>query len=465
MKGKLSHQFFRGYLTVFLLTLLATALAFVMLSLAGQLISGTLAKSRFPAEVLIRPDYRQINPGPVVENGGGVQIVDRDYRVLSSSGLDLLGKAQLSPGEFADFLTESKGRPYHIDVLYEPQGEFWLIVTFPTSLRLDFALAYNPDGAPGDFRQVGMVLIGVGLVYCALLALIALAAARLAASGVTVPLRKLIGGTRLLREGDYSARVELRLKNEFAQLQDTFNDMAERIEEEMALRKKSESDRRQLIADISHDLKNPLSSILGYAERCLDNPELPPEVRQENLQIIHRNGKRANLLLSELFELSQLDSPAFSMRLAETDLAEYLRQFCAELLPQLEQAGFGYAFDIPEELFIVPADPLRLGRLLQNLAENALRHNRPGTTVSLSLTAQENRALIRFADDGAGIPAHLAQDIFKPFVRADASRSADTGGSGLGLSIAKKIAQAHGGDLILLPEGPGSVFLLELPGI
>ena len=155
----------------------------------------------------------------------------------------------------------------------------------------------------------------------------------------TTPLKKLRDGTKLLREGDYSARVDLRLKNEFAELQDTFNDMAARIEHEISLRKKSEEDRKRLILDISHDLKNPMSSIQGYAELLMSGPDMSEQERNEYLEIIHNNSKRANKLLTELFELSQMESPDFSLKPVRADICEYLRQICGELVPQLEHAG------------------------------------------------------------------------------------------------------------------------------
>jgi signal transduction histidine kinase len=182
------------------------------------------------------------------------------------SGLDTIGKDKLTAEEFTTFLTESKSKPYHYDILYHPKGEFWLIVTFPTSIRLDFSLVYNKEAAAGDFMRAGWAITFVVLSYFLILALFAFIYSRITAASITVPLKKLCDGTRLLREGDYSARVDLRLKNEFAELQNTFNDMAARIEHEISLRKKSEEDRRRLILDISHDLKNPMSSIQGYAE-------------------------------------------------------------------------------------------------------------------------------------------------------------------------------------------------------
>ncbi|NLG88680.1 MAG: HAMP domain-containing protein [Clostridiaceae bacterium] len=466
MKRKLSNQFFRNFLVIFLLTILDTVLAFVFLSLASGLIAGSLAKNQYPASAIIKEDYNQIDASAVVENGGGVQVVDKEYRVVYSKGLDTIGKDQLTAEEFTAFLTESKSKPYHYDILYHPQGEFWLIVTFPTSIRLDFSLVYNKEAAAGDFLRSGLVIAFVVLIYLLILALFAFIYARITAASITIPLQKLCDGTRLLREGDYSVRVDLRLKNEFAELQNTFNDMAARIEHEISLRKKSEEDRRRLILDISHDLKNPMSSIQGYAELLMKKAGMTEQERNEYLEVILNNSKRANRLLTELFELSQMDSPEFSLKLVKTDICEYLRQICGELVPQLEREGFKYEFNIPEDSVIVLLDTDRFNRLIQNLANNAMRYNPGGTLVTVSLTVQNQQVLIDFSDDGSGIPDHLASNIFKPFVRVDDSRNSKTGGSGLGLSIAKKIAEAHGGDLILLPnKNRGSTFRITIPAI
>lgn len=464
MKKKLSNQFFGNFLVIFLLTILATVLAFELLSFASDLISGSLAKNQYPASSIMKEDYREIDASPVVQRGGGVQVVDKEYRVLYSRGLDTIGKEQLTVEEFTKFLTESKSKPYFYDILYQPKGEFWLIVTFPTSIRLDFSLVYNKAAFTGDLIRASWVIAIVMLIYLLVIALFAFIYSRVTAAKITVPLRKLCDGTRLLREGDYSARVDLRLKNEFAELQNTFNDMASRIEHEISLRKKSEEDRRRLILDISHDLKNPMSSIQGYAELLMKKSGLTEQERNEYLTVIFNNSKRANRLLTELFELSQMDSPEFSLKLVRTDICEYVRQICGELVPQLEQEGFQYEFDIIEDSVFVLLDPHRFGRIMQNLADNAMRYNPQGTQVTVSLRVQDYQVVIDFSDNGIGIPPHLVDNIFKPFVRVDDSRNSKTGGSGLGLSIAKKIAQAHGGDLILCSSGnKGSLFRITLP--
>jgi signal transduction histidine kinase len=131
---------------------------------------------------------------------------------------------------------------------------------------------------------------------------------------------------------------------------------------------------------------------------------------------------------------------------------------------ELERVGFHYVFDIPEESVFALLDIDRFDRLIQNLTKNAMLHNPPGTTLTVSLNIENQLAVIDLGDDGVGIPEHLIEDIFKPFVRAYRSRRAETGGSGLGLSIAKRIAQAHGGDLTLLRDrDKGCTFRILLP--
>jgi len=466
MKKKIAHQFFTNYLVVFALVIISTFLAFALLSFASKLASNVFAKNKYPASSIMKDDYKQIDTSQVVQNGGSVQVVDREYRVVVSEGKDVFSKKQLNASEFTEFLVWSKHKstPFNHDIIYNPKGEFWLIVTFPASIRIDFSFIMNTDAAEGDFGKAVLILIGVVIVYLLVMAVLSIIYAKITALQITVPLRKLCDGTRLLREGDYSARVDLRLDNEFAELQDTFNDMASRIEHEITLRKKAEEDRRRLILDISHDLKNPMASIQGYAELLCQKPDIGEQACREYLKIIHQNSLRANRLLTELFELSRMDSPEFSIKKEKTDLSETLRQLCGELVPQLEQAGFKYEFDIPEKSVFVMLDKDRFSRIIHNLAGNALKYNPEGTIVSVALSVMDRQAVIDFDDDGIGIPAHLAQDIFKPFVRADYSRNSETGGSGLGLSIARKIAQAHSGDLILRETGKkGCNFRITIP--
>lgn len=460
MKRKISNQFLWNFVIIFIIMIFTTILSFILLSFASRLISGSLAKNRYSASSIIKENYHEIDTAHVVNNGGGVQIIDKNFCVIQSVGLDTLNKESFTVQEFTTFLTESKNKPYHYDILYEPNGEFWLVVTFPTSFRLDFVLIHNKDALSSEQLRAGGVFALVIVIYFLIIALASFVYSRISAIQITVPLKKLVNGTRLLREGDYTARVDLRLKNEFLELQDTFNDMADRIEHEMALRKKTEEDRKRLILDISHDLKNPLSSIQGYAELLYQKFDF------SELKIIQQNSVRANQLLNDLFELSKMDSPDFTLKLNKLDICETLRQICCEMIPQIESCEFDYDFDIPEESIYVMIDEMHFRRVIQNLTDNALRYNPKGTVISVSLATQNNDVVIIYSDNGIGIPSSLSEDIFKPFVRNDDSRNSQTGGSGLGLSIAYKIINAHKGSLTLCNHvSKGTSFRISIPKI
>ncbi len=465
MRRKISNQFLANYLIVFLLSLMAAIFAFLLLSFTNDVISKTLVKNRYPAESLMQKDYTKIDATQVIQNCGGVQVINSRYEVVYSEGLNMLGAEKLTVKQFTDFLVQSQsiGLPYHYDILYNEMEQFWLIVTFPTSIRLDFALAYNKEAVSRDKQNVVGAISAVIIFYLLTLAFFAVIFSRITSIRITRPLQKLCEGTSRLREGDYSTRVNLKLKNEFAQLEDTFNEMAERIDTETALRKQSEEDRKKLIMDVSHDLKNPLASITGYTELCLKQAEALGDDQKNYLQIILKNSERADRLLTELFELSKLENPDFKLKLCKTDVCEFLRQSCGELLPDFEQAGFEYDFDIPENEVYALIDPDQMSRVLHNLAQNAIRYNLAGTTVSVSVYEEVEEIWIKFMDNGIGISANVAKDIFKPFVRVDDSRNSQTGGSGLGLSIARRIVEAHGGQLELdTDSNKGCTFTIHI---
>jgi signal transduction histidine kinase len=468
MKNKISNQFLKNYLIVFLLSIVATVFAYILLSFATDIISNTLVKNRYPAEHIMKDNIVDIDSEPVVQNGGGVQVINDKYEVVYSEGLNTLGTKKFTVSEFTNFLIKSKekGYKYHYDILYNPQGKFWLVVTFPTSIRLDVSLVYNREAVSKDIKNVSAAFIAVFILYLLLLGLFAIIYSRISSLPFTKSLKQLCEGTKRLREGDYSARVNLNLKNEFADLQHTFNEMAEKIETEIKLREQTESERKRMIMDISHDLKNPLASVVGYTELCLKKTESLDKDLQSYLQIIYKNSKRASSLLNDLFEFAKLESAEFTMKLQKTDICEYLRQICADLLPMLEQADIDYEFNIPEEAIYVMADTAQMNRVLYNLTDNLIRYNPKGTSLTVNLYEEQDNVVILFKDKGIGIPSHIAENIFKPFIRVDDSRNSQTGGTGLGLSIAYKIIKSHKGTMDIQTElNKGCTFIITLPRI
>lgn len=468
MKRKISNQFFISYIIVFIMSIVATFLAIQLMSFADSVIAKTLVKNNYTASSIMRNDYTMIDFKPVVENNGGIQVVNKNLDVVYSDGLNILGNGRLTIEEFTDFLTSSKnvGIPYNVDVQYNALEDFWLIVTFPTSVRIDLAFVYNKDIASKDIQSVIGLIVAVILLYFIMLTICAAVYSKFTAVRFTNPLKKLVEGTKGLRNGDYSTRVQLNLKNEFADLQDTFNTMAEQIGHEISLRQQADDNRKRLILDISHDLKNPLASISGYSELCLNKLSYSDGELKKHLHVIHKNSERANKLLISLFELSKLESAEFNLNTGCEDICEYVRECMSNFLSVLDSAGFTYSFDIPEQEIFSMIDREQMNRVFANLIDNALKYNSTGTEISVRIWQEDSHAVIIFADNGTGISADLAKDIFSPFVTGGAFRNSQTDGTGLGLSIVKMIVQKHGGDIILKKhQPPGCEFVIRIPVI
>ncbi|MDF2890071.1 MAG: hypothetical protein K0R80_438 [Clostridia bacterium] len=269
-----------------------------------------------------------------------------------------------------------------------------------------------------------------------------------------------------MKDGDYSSRVNLNLKNEFGELESIFNEMAQQIEQEIFLRKQSEENRKNLILDISHDLKNPLTSMIGYAELAFNKTDISKEEYHNYMKVIYENGLRANSLISDLFELSKMESSEYAMNKTKLELCEYMREKMGDFISTLDKSGFIYDFDIPEKEIAAAIDEKQMDRVFQNLVANTVQYNTKGTKVTVSLLEQGEDVIIIFKDNGIGIPAELAKDIFNPFVRADRARNSQTGGTGLGLAIVEKIIALHGGSISLkTDENCGCEFIIVIPKI
>jgi len=454
MKHKIKNQFLANYAIMFVISTMIAAFAFLLLDFANSVISKTLIKNNYTAESLMQDDYTKIDITPVIDNGLGIQVIDRNYEVVFSAGLNTLKKNKLTPSEFTDFLTasKSKGIPYNYSIRYNSHEQFWLIVTSPTSIRIDLAIVYNRGAASKDMNNVVGIIVAVVLFYLILLVISTVIYSKITAINIINPLKKLCASARRLRDGDYSARVNLNLENEFGELQDAFNSMAHQIEQEISLRKQSEENRKRLVLDISHDLKNPLASIMGYSELCHDAQQLSKEDMNFYTKIILENSVKANNLITDLFELSKMESSEFMINKSSIDICEYLRVTMTTAISLFDKAGFTYNFSIPEEEIFAQIDKGKMDRVFQNLIQNAIQYNPKGTKVVVVLFEEKDEIVIIFKDNGIGMPAQIAKNIFQPFVRADSSRNSQTGGTGLGLAIVEKIVSAHGGNVSLKTE-------------
>lgn len=282
------------------------------------------------------------------------------------------------------------------------------------------------------------------------------------------PLNEMILSLRKIKKGDYTSKLNFTSNSEFDQVRDAINSLSADLNLEIKKREAIEDSRNQLIVDVSHDLKTPLTNVIGYSEVLLRNLKMSTSDDEQHtemqryLEIISKNGKQANRLLQDLSELSQLDVPDLCLNCQEVDFPESLRTFLIGCIPEIEEAGFAYEFEIPEIPIICELDEFKIHRAIQNLIDNAIKYNKKGTCLSISVADLGDQIELVIRDNGTGIPKEYQKSIFEPFVRADQDRNRATGGSGLGLAITKKIIEKHGGSIKMQSNQMGTRFIIHL---
>lgn len=209
--------------------------------------------------------------------------------------------------------------------------------------------------------------------------------------------------------------------------------------------------RRDFIADVSHEIKTPLTGILGAAEMLSESGA--SESQRPLLSMISKESTRLNALVQQILDLARLEREGEALDLAETDLVDLARESVDLMRPRAEAAGIALSFVAPEAPCVAKVDARLIGEAVGNLVSNAIRHSgSPDVAVSVSRTAQG--FAIAVEDHGIGIPPEHAERVFERFHRVDPARAAESGGAGLGLAIARRIARLHGGDVVLSPVAP-----------
>lgn len=236
--------------------------------------------------------------------------------------------------------------------------------------------------------------------------------------------------------------------------------MANMLAESEADRKKLDDERQRLLADISHDLKTPITVISGYTKAIRDG-KVPPEKVDSYLELIDSKSEELNRLVNSFHEYSKVEHPEFTLNPEETDICEFMRGYLAERYDEITISGFSLNAMIPETAVWCNLDKYQMRRALDNILYNSIKHNGLGTVIAVGVVELEEaeeekpgRVKILLADNGVGIPKEEGESIFEPFVMGDKSRSG--GGSGLGLAITRRIVSAHGGTIRLCESRPDS---------
>ncbi len=295
------------------------------------------------------------------------------------------------------------------------------------------------------------------LLYAALAAtVVALGLSFYLSRSVIAPVRAMSLAAQRIADGRYEERVQVRGADELAQLAMRFNQMAEKLNQ-------VESMRRRLIGDVSHELRTPLTAIKGSMEGLMDG--LLPAT-QETYQQIHTEADRLNRLVDDLQELSRVESQAYQLDLRPLEVSALMQTVTKRLASQAESKRILLDLDLAPDLPRVLADEDRAVQVLTNLTGNALQYTPENGRVTLAAKRVNHEIQISVRDTGIGIPPEHLPHIFDRFYRADKSRSRrDGGGSGIGLTIARALVEAHGGRTWAesAGEGTGSTFTFTLP--
>ena len=313
---------------------------------------------------------------------------------------------------------------------------------------------------------IGLLLLFLIILIIILLPylLAAIAFGRMVSKKVEGPIHRLTEGMEQVSEGKLDTRLTFETEHEFIQMRNTFNEMAEQMEQNAKEKKEFENRRNSLLSDIAHDLKTPITTISGYATALIDGLIKSPEKELQYLEAIKAKSLRMDELIMLLFEYVKLDSVGFKLNREDVDLAELLRENIALLYTDFETKKIEINMEIPVDKVYYEVDRIQFSRVLANLLNNAIRYNLEGTVVTIRMTIGECIRIV-IADNGDPIGKGIMEHIFEPFVTGDESRNTRSG-SGLGLSIAKKVVIMHGGDLILdheINDEYTKAFVITLP--
>lgn len=226
--------------------------------------------------------------------------------------------------------------------------------------------------------------------------------------------------------------------------------------------KEAEQRKNDLVVYLAHDLKTPLTSIIGYLILLRDEPNLSPEFRARYTGIALDKAERLEDLINEFFDITRFNLTHLELEKQLVDLTRMLQQMASEFTPLLDEQGLTCTLDLPKTL-VCPCDPDKLARVFDNLLRNACRYSSPGTAVEVAAAVEETSIVLTFTNQGITIPPEKLSRIFEQFFRLDSSRATRTGGAGLGLAIAKEIVELHGGAISARSAEGVTTFTVSLP--
>lgn len=339
----------------------------------------------------------------------------------------------------------STGAAYYVD---NDAQSLLKQVDFESS-RGDQCSVYIITSSESIQPEIKKLMIDIGLSVLLILALTAGVMTIWIYRGTMVPIKKLQVATKNIKEGNLDFTIEAENEDEIGELCRNFEQMRQRLKESTEEKISSEKENRILISNIAHDLKTPLTTIKGYAEGIMDGIANTPEKQEKYIRTIYNKATEMDRLINELTLYSKIDTNRIPYNFKKINVEEYFSDCVEDIGLELEAADIGLAYyNYADEKTVIIADPEQLKRVLSNIVGNSVKYmNKQKGFINIRIKDVGDFIQVEIEDNGQGIPVKDLPYIFDRFYRSDASRNSGTGGSGIGLSIVKKIIEDHGGKI------------------
>lgn len=270
-------------------------------------------------------------------------------------------------------------------------------------------------------------------------------------------------GLKEISTGDLSYRIPKKSEDELGTLAGNINFMAQEIQIKIENERKAEKTKNELITNVSHDLRTPLTSVMGYLGLVKDGKYSDEKEMKEYLSIAFNKAERLKILIDDLFEYTKLTNANVNIELRKVNLNEFLEQLIEELRPYYEENELTLKVFLPEEKVYVNVDTNKMLRVFENLFTNAIKYSRKPSDVKINLEKFTETAVFSISNIGESLSKEKLSRIFERFYRADEARNSSVSGSGLGLAITKNIVELHGGKVWANCEGESITFYVQLP--
>ena len=282
---------------------------------------------------------------------------------------------------------------------------------------------------------------------------------RFSVSGFTKYFDEISAGMDQLVE---ESEEDISLSPEMSFMENRLNTMKKNLEKRRKDAQEAEQRKNDLVVYLAHDIKTPLTSVIGYLSLLDEAPDMPPEQKAKYVGITLEKAYRLEDLIDEFFEITRFNLQSIALSKGNINLSFMLQQISDEFYPVLTLQGKEIFVDAPDGLFLY-GDADKLSRVFNNILKNAIAYSNNDSTIYIKAERKTENMIITFTNDGDPIPAEKLETIFEKFFRLDASRSSQTGGAGLGLAIAKEIVTAHGGTITAQSDKSKTIFTVTLP--